>query len=56
MRYLLDALILSAVAVLPRTPVLTVAARFAGDTAPIGRGESRAGSVGSLTVAQISPS
>ena len=55
MLHLLDALILSAVAVLPRAPVFSVAARFAGDTAPNGRGQSRAGSIAALTVTQISP-
>jgi hypothetical protein len=54
-RHLLDALILSAVAVLPRTPVFTVAARFAGDTAPSGRSEGRTGIGGSITVAKTLP-
>jgi len=54
-RHLLDALILVAVAVLPRIPVFTVAARSAGDTARNGRGEGRTGSGGSLTVAKTSP-
>ena len=55
MLYLLDALILVAVAIVPSTPVFTVAARSAGDTVPSGRGERRAGIVGALTVAKTSP-
>jgi hypothetical protein len=53
--YLLDALILVAVAIVPSTPIFTVAARSSGDTVPSGRGESRAGSVKPLTVTRISP-
>ena len=55
MLYLLDALILVAVAIVPSTPIFTVAARSSGDIVPSGRGERRAGSVGPLTVAKISP-
>jgi len=53
--YLLDARILAAVAILPRAPVFTVAARSAGDTARSGGGEGRSDSGGSLTVAKTSP-